>query len=62
MTKKGRFSQADITKAVKAVFACGLEVEAVEIDGDGKITVRIANQAGPLSTGADANEWTDDDV
>jgi hypothetical protein len=36
---KSLFRQQDATRAVRAVRAAGLEVQRVEIDKDGKITV-----------------------
>lgn len=43
MTKPARFSQTDITRAIKGVEAAGLRVAGVDIQGD-RIVVMIAGQ------------------
>ena len=40
------FRQTDITRAVKAVVAAGVEVARVEVDKDGKITVIAGKPCG----------------
>ncbi|URW76421.1 hypothetical protein M9980_04155 [Sphingomonas donggukensis] len=51
--KRATFRQADLTRAVKAVRAAGLDVARVEIDTDGKIVLvqskeTISDQMSPL--------------
>jgi hypothetical protein len=48
------FRQQDVTRAVKAVAAAGVDIARVEIDKAGKITI-IAG--GPGKGGAGGNEW-----
>jgi hypothetical protein len=43
MTKPARFSQTDITRAIKGVEAAGLRVSSVDIQGD-RIVVLVAGQ------------------
>jgi hypothetical protein len=45
------FRQTDVTRAVKAVVAAGVEVARVEVDKDGKISVFAGK---PVTT---ANSW-----
>jgi hypothetical protein len=49
------FRQTDVTRAVKAVIAAGLEVARVEVDSEGRIVV-IAGKPAP-DEGRGANEW-----
>ena len=49
------FKQSDVTKAVKAVVAAGVEVARVEVDKDGRIVV-VAGKAVP-DAGRGGNEW-----
>lgn len=52
MTKKARFRQADVVRAVKGMRAAGLDVSEVHIAPDGTITVRARRHeprpAGPI--------------
>lgn len=48
MTAPARFRQADITRAMKAVFEAGREVHSVTIEPDGRIVVTIEG-AGVMS-------------
>ena len=50
------FRQRDVTKAVKAVAAAGVDIGRVEIDSTGKITI-IAGSASQPEQGRGANEW-----
>jgi hypothetical protein len=51
------FRQQDVTRAVKAVVAAGVDIARVEIDKAGKITI-IALGAVPRGEGREeANEW-----
>ena len=52
------FKQQDVTRAVKAVAAAGVEVQRVEIDKHGRIIVVTRNAAGMNeATASGANEW-----
>jgi hypothetical protein len=50
------FKQSDVTKAVKAVVAAGVQVARVEVDKEGRIVV-VAGQAGVLEEGREGSEW-----
>ena len=52
------FRQRDVTAAVKAVVAAGIEVARVEIDKAGKMVI-VAGKAAETAeaTGQDFNEW-----
>jgi hypothetical protein len=51
------FKASDVTKAIKAVMAAGVEVARVEIDKQGKIVV-VPGQAIVTEKGLDdMNEW-----
>ena len=51
------FKQRDLTKAVKAVVAAGVDIARVEIDKAGRITI-ITLKAEPNGQGREeANEW-----
>jgi hypothetical protein len=47
------FKQTDVTKAVKAVVAAGVEVARVEVDRDGRIIVITGKPNGSTVT----NPW-----
>lgn len=52
------FRQRDLSAAIKAVAAAGMDVRSVEVDKDGKIVIHAAkpeDRAG--SEAAAANEW-----
>lgn len=51
------FKQQDVTRALRATVAAGIDVQRVEIDRDGKIVVVTA---APQATASDArgdSEW-----
>jgi hypothetical protein len=50
------FKQRDLTKAVKAVAAAGLEIARVEVDREGKIII-VAGKPAPERGASDKNEW-----
>jgi hypothetical protein len=50
------FRQQDVTRAVKAVAAAGVDIARVEIDKAGKITIIAATSTKP-EEGKRANEW-----
>ena len=52
------FRQRDVTKAVKAVAAAGVEIARVEIDRNGKIIV-IMGKPAETAEGTQRNEWDD---
>ena len=51
------FRQRDVTKAVKAVMAAGVEVLRVELDKAGRIIVHAAKQDENRAPEGEANEW-----
>ena len=52
------FKQRDITKAVKAVVAAGVQIERVEVDKDGKISVVTAKPIGSAAaSGKELDNW-----
>lgn len=50
------FRQRDLTAAVKAVVAAGIEVARVEVGKDGKITIITGKAERPETTPAAAQE------
>jgi hypothetical protein len=48
------FRQQDVTRAIRAAIAAGVDIARVEIGKDGKIVIVTAAEAGPLKEG---NEW-----
>ena len=48
------FKQRDLTKAVKAVVAAGVDIARVEIDTTGKIVIIALTDGGKAAT---MNEW-----
>jgi hypothetical protein len=53
-----KFRQNDVTRAVKAVAAAGVDIARVEIDKTGTIRI-ITLKAEPNGQGREANEWDD---
>jgi hypothetical protein len=51
------FRQQDVTRALKATVAAGIEVQRVEIDKAGKITLITAKPADSVSESSEVNEW-----
>ena len=52
------FRQRDVTKAVKAVAAAGVDIARVEIDSTGKIAIITAGaSAAQPEQGRGGNEW-----
>jgi len=52
------FSQGDVTRAVKAVQAAGLDVSGVEVQPDGTINVKVgASQAEPQTPETPFDQW-----
>jgi hypothetical protein len=49
------FRQRDVTKAVKAVVAAGVQVAKVEVDQEGRIVVVAGEPSNTRAT--DRNEW-----
>lgn len=57
-----RFKQADLTRAVKAARAAGLEVTRTEITKDGRIVLvhtSVADEPERASVAPVRNEWDD---
>jgi hypothetical protein len=51
------FKQADVTRAVKAVVAAGVDIARVEIDKSGKIVI-VTNRSPSESLAVEeSNEW-----
>ena len=48
------FRQQDVTRAVKAVVAAGVDIARVEIDNTGKIAIIALTDGGKPAT---VNEW-----
>lgn len=52
------FRQRDITRALRATVAAGIEVQRIEIEKDGKIVVVAGKQSdSPRDGGDQHNEW-----
>jgi hypothetical protein len=51
------FKQQDVTRALRATVAAGIEVQRVEIDMDGKIVVVTGRSREPSAEGRGGNEW-----
>jgi hypothetical protein len=51
------FRQQDVTRAVKAVAAAGVNIARVEIDKAGKIVIITAAAVDRLGESTEANEW-----
>lgn len=47
MTKRARFTQADVTRAIKAVTDIGLTPTRIEIDREGTIALFFGDQPAP---------------
>lgn len=54
-TRASRFTQTDLTRAVKGVVAGGVRVGRIEIDPNGKIVI-LPESAAPAGTGS---SWDD---
>lgn len=52
------FKKQDVTRALRATIAAGVEVARVEIDKDGKIVLVTGKAADPIAEQRpEANEW-----
>jgi hypothetical protein len=51
------FKQTDITRAVKAMTAAGLEVARVEVDKEGKIVIIAGKPEQQITKIGEGNEW-----
>jgi hypothetical protein len=51
------FKQQDVTRALRAAVAAGVEVQRFEIDKDGKIVVVTGKSQEPVAEGRGENEW-----
>jgi len=50
------FRQADVTKAVKAVAAAGVEIQRIEVARDGKIVI-VTGKAEPAAPQDELDRW-----
>lgn len=55
--KPGIFRQTDVTKALKAAQAAGLEPRSVRIDAAGCIVVDLLTEAAPAQPETPFDEW-----
>jgi hypothetical protein len=60
--RKGRgpatFKQQDVTRALRATIAAGIDVQRIEIDRNGKIVIVTGNQPDRREMNSEgANEW-----
>jgi hypothetical protein len=53
------FRQADVTRAVRAAIAAGVDIARIEIARDGRIVI-IAGNSEPEGDQREANEWDRD--
>jgi hypothetical protein len=51
------FRQQDVTRAVKAVAAAGVNIARIEIDKAGKIVIITAGAPGQSDENTEGNEW-----
>jgi hypothetical protein len=51
------FRQQDVTRALRATEAAGIEIERVEIGKDGKIVVFAGKPKEAADDSKDGNEW-----
>jgi hypothetical protein len=51
------FKQTDVTRAVKAVVAAGVEVARVEVEKDGRIVVIAGKPESNRGESRGGNEW-----
>lgn len=58
MTHPARFKQSDLTRAIKAAEAAGLQVGRIEIAPDGRIVLHAASASGP-PVRLRENSWDD---
>jgi hypothetical protein len=57
MRRPSIFKKTDVTRAIKAVIAAGLDVERAQIDKNGTITVIPAKTADAVNKSDPRNEW-----
>jgi hypothetical protein len=51
------FRQQDVTRAVKAVAAAGVDIARIEIDKAGKIVIVASTGPAPGEDGGEGSEW-----
>lgn len=51
------FKQQDVTRALRATVAAGIDVQRIEIDRDGKIVVVTGKPQEVADDGRGENEW-----
>jgi hypothetical protein len=49
-----KFRQQDVTRAIRAAIAAGVDIARIEVAKDGRIVIVTAADSGPK---AEANEW-----
>jgi hypothetical protein len=58
MRERCRFRQSEITRAIKAALAAGVEVERVEIENEGRVIVVVSKKrALDFSAEGERNPW-----
>ena len=57
MTRPCRLRQTDITKALKAVRAAGLQVARIEMDKDGRPVLVIGPPESRVTVGSELDQW-----
>ena len=57
MRERCRFRQSEVTRAVKATLAAGVEVDRVEIEKDGRVIVVCKQKALDFPTEIARNPW-----
>ncbi|BAB54741.1 hypothetical protein [Mesorhizobium japonicum] len=59
VARAASFKQADLSRAIKAMVAAGLEIGPVKIDPSGSIIILPAKKGAATDKSEDDNEWDD---
>ena len=59
MPRPAHFRQADLSRAIRAMIAAGLEIGPVKIDPSGTIVILPARKGEAQSSETRNNEWDD---